>query len=237
MRSIVLAILLFPSIVFGMTRSDIRDEVRLKIRDTSTTTANLRYTDAQLNKKIGFVEQEIAQATLPIYTKDLIDAVTGQIEYTISTDTIKIDKVVFLITSSTTSYKKLSNSTIQSLDNDKGLMWEGLPNGLPTNYYERGNVIGLIPAPSATYSTTNAIKVYYYKQPQGMGSDSDEPFDSIYSLRPYHYLIVLGASIKCKQDIGMSIADDVALYNQGLQQMKFEVANRLDRQTTITVTK
>lgn len=231
----ILSILIFvPSIIYALTLSDIRDEVRLQIRDNSTTQT---YTDAQLNKRIQIVEQEIAQATYPIYTKQLISPVTGQAEYTISSDTAKIDKVVYLNTSSTTSYKKLNFSTIKSLDADKGIMWENLPSGLPTNYYTRGNIIGFVPAPGSGFCNPNSVKIYYYKKPQGVSSDSDVPFDDIYSLYPYHYLVTLGTTIKCKKDRQMDITADVQMYNTGIAQMKYDVSNEPDRAGTVTVTK
>ena len=101
----VIGLMLIGVLVNAMTLGDIRKDIRYKIHDTTDTVqvSNLRYSDAFLNTRINQVMKEISQGTYPIYNKQLINAVTGQQEYSVSTDTVKIDKVVFLITSATTS--------------------------------------------------------------------------------------------------------------------------------------
>jgi len=144
-------------------------------------------------------------------------------EYTVSSETAKIDKVVYMISTTTDSYKKLTFATIQSLDNEKGSTWEQLADGLPTHYYVRGNVIGLVPPPSSTYAIANALKIYYYKSPSDMVSDTDIPWDGLYFLTDYHRLIVLGVTIKCKKEKGSDITADKNEYDMLLLRMQTDL--------------
>jgi hypothetical protein len=240
MRKIILSAtlgLLCAASVSAVQLSDIRNEVRFMILDTTTTSNNTRYSDAFLNQRINEAARELCRQTYPIYSKSLISAVTGQQEYLISTDTIKIDKVVFLINTSTSSYRKLVFSTIQSLDTDKGIMWESLPPGLPTNYYVRNNYLGIVQAPSSVYAVTNAIKVYYYKMPQDMMSDSDQPFDGIFSLQDYSNILVYGTAIKCDQDMSKPWADEQKTYDTMVQRMILDLSAQRPDSSVINVTK
>lgn len=222
----------------AMTLSEMRSEVRFRIHDTTSTVNvfNLRYSDSFLNTRINQVMKEISQTAYPIYSKQLISAVTAQQEYAVSTDTIKIDKVVFLISSSTSSYRRLTYETPNSLDTDVSPTWEQNPPALPLYWYQINNKIGIVPAPSGTYSVANAIKIYYYKQPQIMLSDTDSPFDGVYSLESYHYLIVLGTVIKCKQDIGLDASGEKQIYDIGVARMAADMGAPPPRQGVINVT-
>ncbi len=220
-----LGLLYFASTSFSATLSEIRSDVRYSIRDTTATTNNYKYSDVFLNYRINQTAQEIARATLPIYTSKLISTVTGQMEYTVSTDTAKIDRVCMWQTVSTTdNYKKLTFATLSNLDDRKGSTWESSGAGNPTDYYVRGNIVGLVPKPDGAHSFTNALKVYYYKIPIDMCSDSAEPWEGIYNLKDYHSLIVIGVTYKCKKDVGdQTWKDDYTTFLSGLARMQTDL--------------
>lgn len=230
MKKLLPAVLLglfIASACFGATLSELRTDIRYAILDTTnTTTINQKYSDTFLNYRINQTAQEIARATLPIYTYDLISPVTGQMEYTVSTDTAKIDRVCYWqVLGNTDSYKKLNFATLANLDENKGLTWEGLGSGLPTDYYVRGKIIGLVPKPAGTYSHANAIKVYYYKTPMDMLSDDAEPWEGVYNLKDYHSLIVIGVTYKCKKDKGdQTWKDDYTTYMNGIARMQQDLS-------------
>jgi len=230
LTAIFVAVLFSPAV--ASTLGELRNDIRYHIIDTTTTSRTTRYSDSILNYRINQAAREIARASLPTYTTKLISPTTNQQEYTISTDTAKVDKVVYQINSTTDSYRKLTYGTPQSLDNDKGLMWEQLSAGLPTHYYLRGNTLGLVPKPSGSYCFANGIKVYYYKSFADMVSDSDQPWDGQYNLIDYHYLIMLHVSIQCKDETGLPIDRDMATYNAGIARLQTDInAVRPDNQT------
>ena len=237
--SIKLALLFLFLTVSGYasTLGDIRTDIRLNISDSLTQSNHQKYTDTFLNYRINQSAKEIARACYPLYTSQLIDAVTGQREYTVSTDTLKVDKVVFLINTSTGSYRKLIQSTIQSLDNDKGVLWESLPAGLPTNYYQRANIIGIVPAPSSTYANVAAIKVYYYKEMSDMVSDSDQPWNGIFAMQNYVDTLIYSVTWKCKKDKGENWQDDYKLYTDRLTKMQADLNIYRTDSTVINVTR
>jgi len=239
MRKILIVLCLMSAVRFvnAANLGDIRNDIRFNILDTTSTSHNTRYSDSFLNYRINQANKEIARACYPLYSSVLIGAVTGQQEYTISTDTLKIDKVVFLINTSTGSYRKLIQSTIQSLDNDKGILWEALPPGLPTNYYQKANILGLVPAPASSYANANAIKVYYYREVQDMVSDSDNPYNGIYVMQDYYTAIIYAVTWRCKHDKGSSWADDYKLYSDYVAKMQADLQTTRTDSSVITVTK
>ena len=85
------------------------------------------------------------------------------------------------------------------LDRDQPA-WERNTSGLPRYYYERGDKIGFERPVSNVYCSTGALKVDYYKYPANMTADGDEPFDGAAYLQIYSDVIILGVSVKCKQD-------------------------------------
>ena len=210
---------------FASTLAQMLEDLRFSINDTTTTSHSPRYTDTFLTYRLNEEQKEIARATFPIYTSKLIDGVTSQTEYTVSTDTAKIDKVTYWsVPTSTDSYRRLIYATIRQLDKLKGLTWESLPAGTPTHYYTRSNVIGIVPPLSSTYAVSDAIKVYYYKSPSDLVNSTDIPFDGLYNMVDFHRLLVLGVGIRCKKEMGKPWQDDKAEYNGMLLRMQNDLS-------------
>ena len=221
----------------GQNLGQMRYDIRYQINDTTDTSHITKYTDSFLNARINQVQKEICRMTYPLYSVGYITTSSGIATYSISTDTAKIDKVCYLISTTglINNYQKLTYSTVQSLDVDRGISWESLPVGRPLNFYELGTSIGLVPAPSITYSYANAVKIYYYQIPADMSFDADLPFNGVAYLQDYSNLIVLGVSWKCKKEKGLSWADDYTQYMTILGQMKADVSSMRPDNTTINI--
>ena len=238
MKRIVLFLCLVSifSYARAATLGQIRNDVRYRVLDTLTVSHNTRYTDDFLNYRINEVQKEIIKATYPAYTSNIIATTAGVGEYFLSSDTLRVDKVVYMINSSTSSYQKLAYSTIQSLDTDRGLQWEALPPSRPMNYYFKGNIIGLVPRPSAAYATNYSLKIYYYHQTAQLVNDDDIAFGNIYVMQPYCSLITDGVVIKCQQDKGADWSNAYTAWQAGIAAMKNDINSTRPASTVINVT-
>ncbi len=223
---------------YALTRSEIRQEIRYDIRDTTdTVNINNRFPDDILNSRINIVQDKIAAYTKCLRGRCLVTPVAETQEYRLPTDCVKVDRVAFINTSgSTTTYRRLEGRTLEGLDRDH-FAWESRTSGLPQRYYVRRNLIGLDPKPSSTYAQSQSLKIDYFKKPTALDSDDDEPFDGDYSLRQYHDLVILGVVIMCKHSMGESFVDDMALYKDGLDRMKDAVKFNSDLQENISVSR
>jgi hypothetical protein len=196
---VLLASIIIASNLYADTMGGIRSSIRYKIQDSTATSNNPIFTDVELNKRINTVQRDIAKFTLCMYDNQYSTPITGVREYARPSNCITIDRVSFLQTSSTTSYKKLELKTMGGMDRDL-IGWESYTPGRPLYYYKRGNVIGFDRPIASTYCYANAIKIDYYKYPADMTSDSDTPFDNTDYLQTYSDIIVLGVSARCLQD-------------------------------------
>jgi hypothetical protein len=218
------------------TLGAMRLDVRYSILDTSATAQNYRYPDAYLNTRINQVQKEIVRAVFPLYNYALITPVTGQMWYTVSTDTAKIDKVSYQINVTTNNYQPLVYSTVKSLDVDRGISWESLPSGRPLNYVVINSNIGLVPSPSGSYCFPGGMKVYYYQDAADMVLDTDLPFNGVTQYQDYSSLIVLGVTIKCKKEKGVPSTDEQGMYVAMLNQFKLDVQSERPDNSVINVT-
>lgn len=187
---------------YADTLSSLRESIRYKLQDSTSTVSVTRWSDIELNKRINTVQRDVAKNTRCLYVNEYSTPVAGIREYSKPLNCIAIDRVSVINVSSTTAanqYRKLPFLSIGGMDRDK-IGWESYTAGLPMTYYTRGDNIGFDRPFSAVYCSTGAIKVDYYKYPADMSADSDQPFDSSVSLQVYSDVIILGVAYKCKQD-------------------------------------
>lgn len=203
MKKVLIGIILLfcVSAANALQWSAIESQVRLQVADVEDTTNNNRYTSADLMARANMAQNDIAFITRCLYTQYSTATVADTQEYRKPPLLITIDRVSVVQSTTTAYWKKLNSNTMPGLDRDK-MTWESYSAGPPTDYYERGDYIGLVPKPSSTYAYDTGLKIDYYKLPDEIDDDADEPFDGVYYLRPYHNLIVLGVVIMCKKDEG-----------------------------------
>lgn len=227
-KLIFLPLLLIFSTCFGLTRADIRDEIRFRVHD-STTTNNPIWSDTVLNRRINMENRRIAIFTRALYSKTTSNITVGQAEYDRPATAFTVDRVSYRILSGTSSYRKLVYSTQEYQDRERQ-NWENLANGRPLEYYERDNKIGLVPPPSSTYNLASALKIEYFKIPADMDADTDEPWDSRDDYEQFHDIIILGVKLMCLRDrwkFGEANIEEER-YRKRLEEMKEYVAFKPD---------
>ena len=227
-----MSIMLSVSIVHAKTLAELRAAERYKLNDSTVTSHSPYWTDAELNIRNNDIQRQIAQYTRCMYVSSIATPVAETKEYSIPPNCISIDRVSFLQTTSTTSYRKVEAITMGGLD-VKIPTWENNTSGKPLYYYERGDKIGFDRPVSATYASTDAIKIDYYKYPTNMTTDSDEPFEGIDYLELYHDVIVLGVVAMCKEDEGKGneAANITAKYIAGINGMMDSLQHKTDQST------
>lgn len=179
----------FPfRVVQAMTWGEIRTQIRVRIKDTSTS--RQRYTDTQLNSMIESAGRDIATVGRPIINGVTISLVSGTTCYSLIASypykIIEFKRVRF-------ANKSLPETTIEELDSKVGDKWE-LQGGIPQNYYSqdtRGQYVCIYPFPNGITGSTGNMSVYFYQDASSYVSDISDPFgDGNIRFQPYHDLFV-----------------------------------------------
>lgn len=147
--------------------------IREDVRDRIDETAARRWTDAQLNRWINEGAIDIARRTEVLQAKQDITAVAGTQEYTLPTDMIRVHRIEFTPTGSTSTYTP-EYRDFNSMD---GVWWSQKTSrrGTPVLY----TVWGFPPtAKLVLYPTPDpggTITVYYYRLPVEAAADANSP--------------------------------------------------------------
>jgi hypothetical protein len=185
MNKLLLSLFLYfsPSLCFSLTWSDVREQVRIIVKDNDST--RRRYSDAQLLDIANEAQRDISNATWIIYKSTSIPLVAGTTYYTLPSDTIEITRV-------TREYKTLEETTFDKEDSDNsGGAWE-TTTGTPVDYFQdstRPDSIGIKPFPNAS-SSTGTLRIHYVAQPIDLSADIDIPFNSHNRYLPYHDTLI-----------------------------------------------
>lgn len=168
--------------VFSLTLSEIRTDVRLRIKDTNST--RQRFTDAQLLTFANEAQRDVANATWCTYNASSITLVSGTTYYSIPSDVIAIVRV--------TKDRKVLKETSLNQKDAEASGWE-ISGGVPSAYFQdpsQTDQIGFAPWPSGSNST-GTVRIIYVALPADMSADGDSPFNSEARFEPYHDLISL----------------------------------------------
>ena len=133
-------------------------------------------------------------------------------------------------------YRKLDPTTIEWLDENR-TYWRNEGPGSPRLYYQNGNTLGIVPAPSA--AVTNGGWLYFGQRPQNMTSGTDYPFGGSYEIErliPLQHAIIAYA----RWQIGYILNEGLDNYRMGEDAYKRELAERqaeVDRRPDISSVK
>lgn len=213
--------LLAPALSEALTLSQIRDNVRIIIKDTDSS--RRRYSDSQLNAMSNEAQRDIANSTWLVWKSTTIALVSGTTYYDIPSDAIEIIRL-------TREYKIVDETTFDKLDSDAaGSAWEIIP-GTPVEYFQdatQPGKIGVKPFPTTSQST-GTLRMQYVAQPVDLSSDSDVPYNSHYRYYPYHDLItyyVVTRIFMLEGDVN-KIAPYAQLYESRIQIVREKVGSK-----------
>jgi len=176
-------ILGFLPLAEAATLDDLRSQVRIVLRDTSTLRP--RFTDAQLTTFLNQAQEQVNVAGWGNVKSTSTALAVGTTYYTLPSDFIVATRV-------TKDRKNLKEITLIERDAaTNNSDWEGT-GGTPTAYFidpAQPESIGVYPWPNST-SALGTLKVYYVAQPTAMAITTDEPFNGVNKLQEYTSLLV-----------------------------------------------
>lgn len=181
--------LAIPSIGNCLTRSEIRTQVRLNIRDNLNV--SYRYQDSELNGFIDQAELDVVNATWCLQNTQT---------YVLTANTTFYDLPDAFLSARQVTFRDSANRSRDLEEKSERAIYQQNPDwlrqaGAPVNYmiqYSTGGgtnlQISYIPIP--TTSSTGTVYIDYYSQVTAMDSDSDTPFNSVKHLQPYVHTII-----------------------------------------------
>jgi len=185
-RVLFLGLLLLSSNVFGLTLLQIRDAVRLRIKDVGISSQRQRFTDAQLNEFINQTHRDVVNVTWAVKRSTTIVLVANTTFYAMPTDFITADRLVF-------DNRNFEEESVQGLDSRFNNADWRTTDGAPEIYFrdeQRPDDIGFYPFPDDSGNSTGTVVLGYFAIAPDLSSDSDEPFDSINRLQQYSDLLI-----------------------------------------------
>lgn len=216
-------LLLWALPLHALTLSAIRTELRLRIRDTSTT--RQRYSDTQLLQLINEAQRDVVNETWAVEkTYQDFDLAANTTYYTLPSDCIAI----YNLTSNDAPLPETSRIQLDSLYN--GSAWIHTA-GKPQEYFidrsKSSTGLGFFPVPTVVTDTTT-IRFRYYAMASDLAADSDAAFNGQENLLPYgdlliYYPAAIIYTIEGENDKAKNYFD---LYTARLQLMKEDVGKR-----------
>jgi hypothetical protein len=187
--------------------------------------------DADLTSLLNDGQLDIARKTECIESSADSTVVASTQEYSIPTGCIRVTDVYY---GGTGEWEKLPMVSREFLANEIDDSWFDT-TGTTYGYYRRADKVGLYCTPTSNEAGTNYLRIYYIKQPDTLSGDTDEPFDSLDHLKPYHESVLLYAMFHAKWLVGKWEQADVieAKYLSRVRDMEVELSRMDDFQQVI----
>lgn len=180
---LLVLVLLGITHAYALTLSDIKTEIRIRIKDTDAT--RRRYSDTQLLNLVNQTQKDVVNLSWIVKKSTSVTLVSGTTYYSLPSDTIAIHRMTF-------NYRNLPETTLQELDSRfNGGTWATTP-GLADRYFQdpsQPSTFGVYPWPNNS-SSTGTVRIIYYAQGTDLSSDSDQPFNGDARYVPYHDLLI-----------------------------------------------
>lgn len=123
----------------------------------------------QIDQWLADGQRNVAITVEPLLTTATVTTTSGTAEYALPSDVISIRQVHYLNGSAWTQLQETSWEALFDADPN----YENATDELPTAWYWRSQILGIYPAPSATYAATNALRILYTYAPSPMTGDGD----------------------------------------------------------------
>lgn len=180
-----------------MQRSQLEDQIGRLLGDKDHT----RWPTDVIDTRLELAQTEVQALTNAVKTIETLTPTANTAEVTVDNDTLDILRVTLTETDGTINV--LEGRNREDLDFYEPT-WPNLQPDKPRTYYfDASNArIVLVPAPSATYAITNALKVWEVQIPTAMTSDASIPFDANLLMRAYQMSLVHWVVAICFMDNG-----------------------------------
>src|SRR3990167_3695207 len=211
------------------TLSNLRAQTRTYLDEATTAD----WTDPEIDREVNVRYLELYTAAVTVFedyysVKATTDTFADIEEYTLPTDVYKIRRIEINYNASDSNSipSRARPASMDSVLRDLGNSAQGITVYRNPSYYIRGNIFGIIPAP--TRDGDEAITMWYVKQISELSAASDEidiPFEDRYA-----NLIALGASAtllrKGQQEEAVA-SQYLAEFANGIEKMQEELKDRI----------
>lgn len=148
-------------------KSQLRGEVLNRLAESGTSGF---YTPTQVDQWLNDGVVDLCTAIEPLRSVATRTTTASTMEYALPEDALSIKLVQYLDTAD--DWYALDETTWETLFRQSP-NFENDAAGQPSRWYKREHIIGLVPAPSADYADTNALRIMYTYTPTEMSADSD----------------------------------------------------------------
>lgn len=194
--TVLLSCLFLASVCYGLTLSEIQTEIRRNVKDTGQLGARQRFSDTILLSFINEGQRDVVNKTWCIKNTNSITLVADTTYYDLQSDAIAVKDAWFVDSSDdvTDLEEVLERSFRQS---NPGFEDDA---GNPTQYFIRITTstadnleMGINPVPN---SASGTIYYDYFAQATDLSGSSDEPFEGLHHLLPYHDALIYYVTAK-----------------------------------------
>jgi len=212
------AILLLVGPLHALTLQDLRNRSRELTLDTGP---RVRFSTGTIDAYLNQGQRIAVTDSKPIRKSLAFNSLVGTTYYALPSDFMQVERLTY-------QYLELPEITPIALSNKAGRKWE-IVQAFPTHYFidfATRTKVGLYPVPGA--GSTDTVRIEYYAQATDMSGASDQPFNAIAELRPYHFMLAFYAAYRMAAIDGRS--DLAALYRtefyEGITRLRREGINR-----------
>jgi hypothetical protein len=152
----------------------------------------------------------LTQVRLVPDVSSTIALISGQQEYSLPDGVAKIWDASYY--SSASSYTPLQPTNVDSLFEDLGANWQLSSAGQPWGFYERGGMLGLVPAPNAATAAGFPNVTLFYTPATNLGLQDTLP-TNVSSVYPWVYRM-------CEK-LALSFSKEVSFADRVTMQVKF----------------
>jgi len=219
-RLLLAGIMLLPAAAAeARTRTQLRSDVRLLLRDTGTS--RVRFSDAQINVLLNEGQRLAASRSYCVQKSTTFPLLVGTTYYATKSDFLAVRRL-------TRDSIELKELTPAGLDG-RTRGWEaaaGIPTWYFLNFASRTQV-GFSPFPGVS-ADTSTIRMDYFALPSDMDADGTQAFDNIAELVPYHQILAYYAASVLAAVDGDQPASQLylALFETGLKSMTDKCQDR-----------
>jgi hypothetical protein len=193
-------VLLLPLGAKALTLAEIRNQIRVNMRDTNTDTSTQRYSDSILNTQINAIQGDINNFTWSVESSSSYVLTPNTTYYSLPSNFLGMKRVLF---------KDKNGASIQLSEYSEKQVTDTTPNyerssiGAPTRYFTRqsksaGTALEICYLPIPPNTSTGTVRMDYAVQVTDLSGDSDVPFNGLSTLYPYHEAIVYGVTSRLK---------------------------------------
>lgn len=185
--TLLICLALLPAPASALTLADLRTQARTLALDNGT---RLRFSTSTIDTWLNEAQKIITLEIKPILKSTSFELASGTTYYSLPSDFLQISRV-------TLRHQEIGETTPEALAGKVGWNWfesKGLPSSYYINFSSRTK-LAFYPWPNTT-SSTGTVRYEYWAQSTDMSATTDQPWNSITELAPFHHALAYFAAAR-----------------------------------------